>query len=259
MGKTRRNTALGRTLHRLVLAAGMVAGSAHADSLRVILVGDSTMAPRSGYGDALCARFKPEVTCLNLAKGGRSTKSYRAEGLWDQVLVLLRDRPAGQTDVVMMQFGHNDQPGKPGRSTELATEFPANLERYAQDIKPTGARLVLLTPLTRRSFDTQGQLRNELRPWAQTTLRIGAEQGVPVLDLNAASHAAVQAMGETEAETLAMLPRPPGPPASPASSIGANNPGFDYTHLGPKGADLFSGMVQKQLQTAWPELSRWMR
>lgn len=243
----------------LALAAVLQTGAAHADSLRVILVGDSTMAPRSGYGDALCARFQPEVQCLNLAKGGRSTKSYRAEGLWDAVKALLRERPAGQTDLVLMQFGHNDQPGKPGRSTELATEFPANLQAYARDVAPTGAKLVFLTPLTRRSFDPQGQLRNDLRPWADTTMRIGGEQAVPVLDLNRASHAAVQAMGPDEADTLAMLPRPPGPPASPASSVGANNPGFDYTHLGPKGADVFSGMVQQLLQERLPELRRWMR
>jgi lysophospholipase L1-like esterase len=243
----------------LAVAAMLTGGAAHADSLRVILVGDSTMAPRSGYGDALCARFKPEVQCLNLAKGGRSTKSYRAEGLWDQVMALLRERPAGQTDVVLLQFGHNDQPGKPGRSTDLATEFPANLAGYVQDVAPTGAQLVMLTPLTRRSFDPDGSLRNDLRPWAETTLRVGAQKGVPVIDLNAVSHAAVQAMGPDEADTLAMLPRPPGPPASPASSVGAKNPGFDYTHLGPKGAEVFSGLVQQQLMHTVPMLGHWMR
>lgn len=243
----------------LTLAAMLTGGTAHADSLRVILVGDSTMAPRSGYGDALCARFRPEVQCLNLAKGGRSTKSYRAEGLWDQVMAVLRERPAGQTDLVLLQFGHNDQPGKPGRSTDLATEFPANLAGYVRDVAPTGAQLVLLTPLTRRSFDPEGPLRNDLRPWAETTLRVGAEYGVPVIDLNAVSHAAVQAMGPDEADTLAMLPRPPGPPASPASSVGAKNPGFDYTHLGPKGAEVFSGLVGQQLVQTLPMVGRWMR
>ncbi|SEL38553.1 Lysophospholipase L1 [Roseateles sp. YR242] len=246
-------------LRLMVMAATLLAADARADSLRVILVGDSTMAPRSGYGDALCARFRPEVQCLNLAKGGRSTKSYRAEGLWEQVLTLVKERPAGQTDVVLLQFGHNDQPGKPGRSTDLATEFPVNLQAYVADLRPTGAKLVLLTPLTRRKFDAQGQVGNDLRPWAETTLRIAAEQQVPVLDLNAVSHAAVQAMGETEADTLAMLPRPPGPPASPASSVGANNPGFDYTHLGPKGAQVFSGMVLDQLIGTMPDLRRWVR
>ncbi len=219
-------------------------------TLRVILVGDSTMATRSGYGDALCARFKPEVTCLNLAKGGRSTKSYRAEGLWDQVLTLLRQRPGGQTDLVLLQFGHNDQPGKPGRSTDLATEFPANLAAYVDEVRAAGGRLVLITPLTRRSFDAQGHLKNDLRPWAETTRRIAAERQVPLLDLNALSADAVQAMGEAEADTLAMAPKPADAPAQPSSSserAGAANPVFDRTHLGPKGAALFSSLVAAEL------------
>ena len=94
---------------------------------RIILVGDSTMAPRSGYGNALCARVQ-QVACINLARGGRSSKSFRAEGLWDTVLALLNEGGAAkQKTLVLIQFGHNDQPGKPGRSTDLATEFGHNM------------------------------------------------------------------------------------------------------------------------------------
>ena len=103
------------------------------------------------------------ATCLNLARGGRSSGSYRAEGLWDAVLDTLRDGSAGPT-LVLIQFGHNDQPGKPGRSTDLAVEFPANLQRYVQETRALGAWPVLVTPLVRRQFDTQGQLRNDLEP-----------------------------------------------------------------------------------------------
>ena len=250
-------------LAALVVAAGAAQSQTSSPSaLRVILVGDSTMATKSGYGDALCARFKPEVRCINAARGGRSTKSFRAEGLWDQVMTQLQDRPAGQVDVVLMQFGHNDQPGKPGRSTDLQTEFPVNLTRYVDEVAPTGARFVLITPLTRRSFDAQDRLDNALRPWAVATMRVAASRRVPVIDLNAISHAAVQAMGETEADTLAMAPKPIDAPAQGASAperAGAANPVFDRTHLGPKGAQVFSAMVAEQLVLAMPELQRWMR
>jgi lysophospholipase L1-like esterase len=47
--------------------------------VRFILVGDSTMASTSGYGDAFCARVNRANTCINLAKGGRSSGSFRAE------------------------------------------------------------------------------------------------------------------------------------------------------------------------------------
>ena len=203
---------------------------------RLILVGDSTMAPRSGYGNALCARFQ-QVACINLARGGRSSMSFRAEGLWATVLALLNEGTSKQKTLVLIQFGHNDQPGKPGRSTDLATEFGPNMTGYVKDVKAAGAEVLLVTPLTRRSFK-DGELPNDLRPWAEAIIKVGAEQGVPVLDLNAISHAAVAAMGRAGADTLAEAP-----------------PRFDRTHLGPKGAALFSEQVMEGLIKLRPELA----
>jgi lysophospholipase L1-like esterase len=203
---------------------------------RLILVGDSTMAPRSGYGNALCEKFQ-QVACLNLARGGRSTKSYRAEGLWDTVLALLNEKGAPQKNLVLLQFGHNDQPGKPGRSTDLATEFGPNLSAYVNEVRATGNEILLVTPLTRRTFK-DGQLPNELRPWSEAVIRVGAELGVPVLDLNASSHAVVQALGQAGADELAEAP-----------------PRFDRTHLGPKGAALVAEQVRAALLVLKPELA----
>ncbi len=220
-------------------APAAAAPPAPAPGPRLILVGDSTMAPRSGYGNALCARLQ-QVACLNLARGGRSSKSFRAEGLWRTVLALLNERGENgqpQRTLVLIQFGHNDQPGKPGRSTDLATEFGPNMAGYVADVKAAGGEVLLITPLTRRTFK-DGQLPNDLRPWAEAILKVGAEQGVPVLDLNAVSHASVAAMGQAGADTLAEAP-----------------PRFDRTHLGPKGAALFSGQVMEGLLQLRPELA----
>ena len=43
---------------RAIAALGLPARAADPEAVRVILVGDSTMAPRTGYGDALCGLFK---------------------------------------------------------------------------------------------------------------------------------------------------------------------------------------------------------
>lgn len=204
---------------------------------RLILVGDSTMAPRSGYGNALCARFQ-QVACINLARGGRSSMSFRAEGLWATVMALLNEGGAAkQKTLVLIQFGHNDQPGKPGRSTDLATEFGPNMTGYVKEVKAAGGDVMLMTPLTRRTFKA-GELPNDLRPWAEAIIKVGAEQGVPVLDVNAISHAAVAAMGQAAADTLAEAP-----------------PRFDRTHVGPKGAAFFSEQVMEGLIKLRPELA----
>lgn len=230
--------------------------------IRIILVGDSTMAVRSGYGPGFCADVVAQVTCLNMAKGGRSTSSYRAEGSWTQVMEQLKHNADFKDTYVLIQFGHNDQPGKPGRSTDLATEFPANLSHYVEEVKSTGAKAILVTPLTRRSF-RDGQLKNDLEPWAAATRKVAAEENVPVLELNAESSAAVQKMGPVEANSLAMAPPPQSVAATAASGnslsvpkppAGQTAPSFDYTHLGAKGAAFFGWMVAGELTQAIPAL-----
>ncbi len=232
--------------------------------IRVILVGDSTMATRSGYGDALCARFKPGTSCVNLARGGRSSGSFRAEGRWEEVQNLLKDSAAYRASYVLVQFGHNDQPGKPGRSTDLVTDFPANMARYAREVKQLGGVPVLVTPLTRRSFKG-AYLKDDLAPWSSATRKVAQEQKVALLDLNSFSADAVQQLGQQEADTLAMAPPPnktaaPSAPASAPASAGTEPQGtpksaFDRTHVGPKGAALFSGMVARELVRLLPSVA----
>ena len=231
--------------------------------IRVILVGDSTLAPSNGYGDALCQRFKSPVTCINLAKNGRSSGSYRAEGLWAQVQTLLADRGAYQRTYVLIEFGHNDQPGKPGRSTDLTTEFPVNLGRYVAEVRAAGGTPVLVTPLSRRSFKGDA-LQNDLQPWADATRAVASTQQVTLIDLLTASAAAVQAMGSTEADTLAV--EPPPAVAQPAStdlnrveSVSTAKSAFDHTHVGPKGALVFAAMASQLLQSGVPELAAYLR
>ena len=227
--------------------------------VRIILVGDSTMATRTGYGDALCARFTPDVTCINLARGGRSSGSFRAEGRWDEVEALLKDNASFSASYVLVQFGHNDQPGKPGRSTDLVTQFPQNIERYALEVSALGGVPVLVTPLTRRIFKG-AYVRDDLAPWAAATRRVAQQRKVALIDLNRISAAAIQAMGPQEADTLAQAPKPAAlPPTQPTASTepqGAPKSAFDYTHVGAKGAAVFSGMVAAELERLFPGLKQ---
>lgn len=226
--------------------------------LRVILVGDSTMATRSGYGDALCARFTAGTRCVNLGRGGRSSGSYRAEGRWKEVEALFNDGTPYRATYVLVQFGHNDQPGKAERSTDLVTEFPANMARYAAEIKAMGGVPVLVTPLTRRSFKGPN-LKDDLAPWAAATRRVALEHNALLLDLNTLSADAVQRMGQEQADTLAMAPPPKAAPPAADGTVaepqGAAKTQFDRTHLGKKGAELFSGMVVRELVRLAPPVA----
>lgn len=248
---------------------------------KIILVGDSTTAVQSGWGASFCGRrVTSNIACVNLGRGGRSSGSYRSEGSWDIALAEMRPAPY-QRIYVLIQFGHNDQPGKPGRSTDLATEFPANLKRYVAEARALGAVPVLVTPLTRRQFQN-GRLIDDLGPWAEATRQVAAELKAPLVDLHAKSSAAVQAMGAAAATRLAQaapsdavlkaagtgttipastgVPAPSAPAATQPQSNAAVEPmgqpklAFDYTHLGTEGADFFSAMVVDELARAVPAL-----
>jgi lysophospholipase L1-like esterase len=244
---------------------------------KIILVGDSTTQVLSGWGGSFCANHVTSfAACVNLARGGRSTYSYRAEGSWDLALAEMKT-PGFVKTYVLIQFGHNDQPGKPGRSTDLATEFPANLKRYVAEARAAGAEPVLLTPLTRRQFK-DGKLDRDLDAWAASIRKVASELNVPLVDLNKRSADVVEALGPSMANRFAQVP--PAREVSAAALAGTTiaNPAatsaaapapqnnaaveplgdaklaFDYTHLGPVGADFFSKMVADELALAVPKM-----
>ena len=261
-----------------VITAISAAPQSQLPRVRIILVGDSTMAVRSGWGPGFCADVVEQVACVNMAKGGRSSGSYRAEGSWAKVMDELKRNSEFQSTYILIQFGHNDQPNKPGRSTDLVKQFPANMRRYAEEVKEAGAKPVLITPLARR-FVTDGKVRNDLAPWADATRAVGAELGVPVLELNADSVEAIEKMGAVEANTLAMAPptsaametavfgnsivlakKPAKAPSKNApESQGETAPVFDYTHLGAKGSAFFARMVAGELTKAVPDLQPYIK
>jgi len=202
---------------------------------RIFFIGDSTMATKNGYGDAICNWLKDKAECFNLAKNGRSSKSFREEGLWQQATAQMKNNPNQLNQWVLIQFGHNDQPGKPGRSTDLATEYPVNLEKYVVETRAAGANPILVTPLIRRSFKA-GQHQDDLIEWATAMKGVAARLNVPLIDLHQLSKQHVIAVGEDKADQYAETPK--------------GTPKFDRTHLGPLGACVFGAMVLQQLPIA---------
>lgn len=240
---------------------------------KIILVGDSTMAPHSGWGGAFCAHHvKSSVACLNAGRGGRSTRSYRQEGGWDIALNEAKV-PGYRGTWVLIQFAHNDQSSKSERWTDETTEFPANLKRFVEEVRAAGATPVLLTPLTRREFK-DGKLKNTLASWSDQVRAVAKAMDVPLVDLNALSAAQAQEMGAEMATKLAQepptaeelaaakagttLPAAPAPPSPPPiagdGARGQVTRKFDYTHLGAIGAEVTARTVTESLARAVPGL-----
>jgi rhamnogalacturonan acetylesterase len=74
----------------------------------LFIVGDSTVKNgtrgQMGWGDPIAKLFDTDrIRVENRARGGRSSRTFQTEGLWDRVLA---DAKPG--DFVLIQMGHND-------------------------------------------------------------------------------------------------------------------------------------------------------
>jgi lysophospholipase L1-like esterase len=205
-------------------------------SARIVLVGDSTVAIGGGWGAAFCALLTPNVDCLDLAKNGRSSKSFYDEGLWKNAV-------AQHADYILIQFGHNDMPGKgPERETDPETTYAANMRRYIQEARAAGARPVIVTSLSRRNYK-DGKLVEDLTAYVLAARRVAGEEDVPLIDLNATSVKLLKSMTQDQADKFDAESHPD-----------ATSKGPDRTHLNPAGAAVFARMVADDLAKLCVEL-----
>ena len=208
--------------------------------VKIILVGDSTVAPGGGWGPGFCKVLTPNVTCLDVALNGRSSKSFIEEGAWAKALAL-------HGDYYLIQFGHNDQKPDLARHTDADGSFQTYLERYVADVRAIHATPVLVTSLSRRSMK-DGKIVEDLKDYAAATKKVGAEEGITVVDLNALSTAMLNHMTQQQVDAY---------DATGHADEKAENAGpakLDRTHLNPLGQALFGRMVADQLIRTQVEL-----
>jgi lysophospholipase L1-like esterase len=208
--------------------------------VKIVLVGDSTTAPQGGWGPGFCALMTPNVACVDDARNGRSSKSYIDEGLWTKAL-------ADKGDYYLIQFGHNDMKGKgPARETDPNTTFADNIRRYIHDARAIGAVPVVITPLSRRNYK-DGVLVEDLNEYAAAAKRIGMEEDVTVIDLNAFSIALLKTMTQEQADQFDAT-------GQATESLPNQKSSLDRTHLNDKGKKVFGRIVADALIKTQVEL-----
>lgn len=159
------------------------------DKIVLRLMGDSTMAdkdlsyenPERGWGQCLKAHVDTNVVIANYAQNGRSTKSVQTLGIWDRVK---KDLKKGE--YLFIQFGHNDS--KESDTTRYAAAFGAyqdNIRLFVDYALSVGAKPVLFTPVSRRWFDKEGNLkRNCHGDYPAAVTQVAKEYGLPIIDAN---------------------------------------------------------------------------
>ncbi len=199
--------------------------------INVIAVGDSTVAtykPESelrGWGQVIGEFFGPNIKVTNTAVGGRSTKTFIKEGLWEKALGKCK-----QGDYILIQFGHNDSHAKDRpESTDAATDYKEHLRKYVDDAKAKGVTPVFVTPMHRRVFNKRtGELSKALKPYADAMKEVAREKKVECVDLYNLSGAIMQKRGDEGCLDLFCNPK-------------------DRSHFSEKGARLMAELITKDL------------
>jgi len=210
-------------------------GAPETPAVKMVIIGDSTVcdypadSPNRGWGQFIGEYFRDSVTVVNLAAGGRSTKTFIGEGRWAKAL-------AEKPQFVLIQFGHNDSHAKEKpEATDAATDYRENLRRFVTDSRGIGAAPVFITPMQRRTFTPEGKLNDNLEPYAEAMKAVAAELQVPVVDLHEMSGALYLKLGPEKCLELA-------------------NKAGDATHFGEKGARAMAELVMSKLPGAVPGL-----
>lgn len=216
----------------------LVMNSLLGEPVTVVLIGDSTVTglhsrhDQAGWGWALQEYAQAGVRVSNHAVGGRSSRSFRSEERWEPAL-------AEQPNWVLIQFGHNDQPGKgPERESDPASDYRDHLRRYIAESRSHGARPVLVTPVCRRTFSPDGSLRDSLGAYAEAVRIVALETDTPCIDLHAYSYQQFTHMGPEEAAKL-------GPSDKPE----------DHTHFSVEGSRIVAGWLVELMPSQAPELA----
>jgi len=248
-----------KTLLAAVLAVAALTGGAQAapatQARRIVIASDSTAAPygpermpQMGWGMVLKCSLTPKVEVVNLARGGRSTKTYLEEGLWSVLLAQLKPG-----DTVLIQFGHNDADTKKIiRFTDPNGAYGVNLRRFVGDVRTAGATPVLVTPIARWMWEG-GKPKDAHAAYAATIRKVAAEMKVPLVDLDADMMAAQQARGQLASRGLYLFYTANDHVARYPDGIS------DDTHINEQGARLAAALVATRLKALALPVSKSVR
>lgn len=188
----------------ILFAHGVFAQKALESKPTLYLIGDSTVnnsgEAMMGWGNVVGDLFdKTKINVVNRARGGRSSRTFYTEGLWEKVLGEIKPG-----DFLLIQFGHNDggaidkekfrgsirgvgeeaqeitgADGKP----ETVHSFGWYLRKFVADAKAKGAGVVVLSPVPRNKWKN-GKVERASENYGKWALETAKSQNVLFVDLN---------------------------------------------------------------------------
>ncbi len=216
------------------------------------VIGDSTVEtntpPFRGWGWALPEFTAEGVTVDNHAKSGRSTRSFRDE---ERFVPIQEGMKPG--DMLLIQFGHNDEKEAPELHTDPADTFPEFLNWYCDEAEARGVLPVLITPVSRRFFLTGcgNEMLYTHGEYPEAVRRVARERNLPLVDLKKSSRRLYLSLGaDATAEMFVRL--------APGEHPNFPNGHDDKTHFNAAGARTIAALVAEALKDD-PRTARYMK
>lgn len=216
---------------------------------KVYLIGDSTMANNNndpnavGWGvpfPAYCDTTRIEV--INKARGGRSTRTFDHEGLWEEVKNKLQPG-----DFILIQFGHNDAGAidkekfrgslKGSRdetqeviladgSKEIVHTFGWYITKFIREAKEKGAIPIVLSQTPRNEWPND-KVERRSDTYGKWSKEAADKEKVFYIDLNEVVALKYEALGKEKVK--AFFPK-------------------DHTHTGAEGANFNALSVAESIK-----------
>ncbi|HLP75826.1 MAG TPA: rhamnogalacturonan acetylesterase, partial [Candidatus Paceibacterota bacterium] len=191
----------------------------------IFIAGDSTAArgageTQQGWAVPFASYFDPtKVNVVNRARGGRSSRTFITEGLWDQLIATVKPG-----DIVLIQFGHNDQGAINDASRargsirgideevqeidnlltkkhEVVHTYGWYLRKMIADTKAKGATPIVLSPTVRNVWK-DGKVERGPGRYSQWAGEVARNAGVQFIDVSQVVADKFQAMGEDAVKSL---------------------------------------------------------
>ena len=194
---------------------------------------DETTFPQVGWGQFFGEYIKDKYQIVNLAKNGRSTRTFIEEKLYVPC-----KESISQGDYLFIQFGHNDAKVNSERYTEPYKDYQDNLLFFINIARSVGATPVLLSSIYRRHFIGDKLDPNCHGEYPKAMEELAKRENVIFLDLTSTSKQYIEQLGEDKSKDLFMI--------SAKGKFDYPDKVFDNTHLVEKGARVVCELIKKE-------------
>lgn len=204
----------------------------------IFLAGDSTAQvgdpQHTGWGKPFADYIDPaKANWVNAARGGRSSRTFVTEGLWDHLLSAVKPG-----DIVLIQFGHNDAglindrqraraslPGLGDETQEIGNlqtgkheivhTYGFYMKKMVEEAKAKGAMPILIGITVRNNWK-DGRVERANGHFSEWTKQIAIAEHVAFIDLTDMAADRYEQMGQAAVKPLFNADRTHSLPAGAA-------------------------------------------